>query len=237
MDGLTFSFDALERRLREIPDGPSAVLNTPRWVLPFNLAGCVGILLGLLPSALILFMTPAAWMVWMAEGGLYLALAGFAPGLLRSGVVIAVSLWHWRSEQVRQLDHDLASFRELKDWLSQFSADSRMDALRFVRLCRERLSSKLGLFAGSLEKLGVLPVAAGAALQFKAWQGGIGDVPPWQAMIALFFVLSYALGLAGALMRLRLGLYDAVLEESLISCEPRPAGAAAPLLSVSAPLQ
>lgn len=219
MVGLTFSFDALERRLQEIPDGPSGVLNTPRLVLLFNLAGCVGILVGLLPSVLILFWAPAAWMVWMVQGGLYLALVGFAPGMIRGGTVIAVSLWHWRTEQVRQLDHDLASFGDLRVWLSQFSADSRRDALRFVRLCRERLSSKLGLFAGSLEKLGVLPVAAGAALQFKAWQGGIGDVPAWQAMLALFFVLSYAVGVTGALMRLRLGLYDAVLEDSLVSCD------------------
>lgn len=219
MDGLSFSFDAIERRLREIPDGPSAVLNTPRWVLPFNLAGCIGMLVGLLPSALISFMSPAVWMVWMAKSGLYLAIAGFAPGFLRDCVVIAVSFWHWRLEQVRQMDHDVVQFRELRDWLSQFNSESRMEALRFVRLARDRLTSKLGLFAGSLEKLGVLPVAIGAALQLKAWHGGIADVPGWQATLALFLVVAYAVGLVGALMRLRLGLYEALLEDSFVSTD------------------
>lgn len=217
MTALAFSFEALDRRLKGVSDGPSAVLNTPRWILPFNLAGWIGVLLGLLPSALIHFMTPELWMVWMARGGFYLAIAGFTPSLARNAVVLSISFWHWRSEQVRQIDHELVQFRALREWLSQFSVDSCMEALRFSRMRRQRLASKLGLIAGSLEKLGVLPIVVAVVLQMKAFGAELGSIPLWQAAFALFLLVIYGVGVLGALMRIRLELYEMVLTDSLVS--------------------
>lgn len=217
MTGLVFSFDALDRRLNELPDGPSAVMNTPRWILPFNLAGWIGVLLGLLPSALIHFLTPALWMVWMTRAGLGLAIVGFAPGFIRSLVVLGISFWHWRPDQARQLDHDFGQYRELRDWLCRFSVPSCLEALRFARRGRERLASKLGLIAGSLEKVGILPMAVAVILQLKAFGGELGDVPLWQAVLAMFLVVIYAIGFLGALMRVRLELYEMILVDSLES--------------------
>lgn len=217
MTALAFSFRALDQRLQETPDGPAAVLNTPLWLLPFNLAGWTGVLLGLLPSALIHFMTPALWMVWMARGGLCLAIAGFAPGFVRGVIILGISFWHWRPEQVRQLDHDLARFRELRGWLSQFPVDSCLEALRFARLNRERLASKLGLIAGGVEKVGVLPIVVAVVLQLKALRVELGDIPLWQVVLAIFFMLTYAVGFMASLMRLRLELYEMVLADSLAS--------------------
>lgn len=211
------TFEALDRRLEAIPDGPAAVLNTPRWLLPFNLAGWTGALVGLMPSALILFMTPAMWMVWMARIGLWVELAGFLPGFVWGGIVLAVSFWHWRPEQSRQLDHDLAQFRDLRGWLSQFSTESRMEALQFARRNRDRLGSKLGLIVGSVEKLGILPVAVAVALQLKTSLAELGDTPLWQVLMAIFLLLIYAIGVVASLMRMRVNLYEMVLEDSLAS--------------------
>lgn len=215
MTAPAFSFDALESRLEAIPDGPASVFDSPRWLLPFYFVGWTGALVGLLPSALIRFMDPAPWMVWMARAGLWIELAGFAPGLVRGGIVLGISFWHWRREQVRQLDHDLPRFRELRDWLCQFPIDSRREALSFVRRNRERLGTKLGLLAGSLDKLGVLPILVAVAIQWKASSVELGAIPLWQALTAFFLLLMYAIGIMISLMRLRLQLYEMVLSDSL----------------------
>lgn len=211
------SFEALDRRLEAIPDGPAAVLNTPRWLKPFMLVGWTGALIGVLPSALIHFMTPAIWMVWMARGGLWIELAGFLPAFVWGAAVLGITFRHWRPEQARQLDHDLARFLELRGWLSEFSAESRVEALRFTRRNLERLGSKLGLIAGSVEKLGMLPVALAVAFQFKTSFSELGVAPLWQVLIAIFLLLVYAIGVTASLMRIRLELYEMVLADSLAS--------------------
>ena len=210
-----FSFVELDRRLREIPDGPASILNTPRWIVRSNIVGWLGAVLGLLPSVLIEFMTPAMWMVWVARAGLWIALLGFAPGFVQGTAAITLSFWRWRSDQVRQLDHDLAYFRGLREWLSLYSIESRTEALRFARANGKRLGSKLGLVAGSIEKLGFLPVAAALAVQLKVYYSELGDTPLWQIGLAVFLALMYGVGVLSSLMRLRLELYEIVLEDSL----------------------
>lgn len=213
----TITFEALDRRLEAVPDGPAGVLNTPRWLLPFNLVGWAGALVGLVPSALIHVMTPAMWMVWMARIGLWVEVAAFLPAIVWGAVVLGISFWHWRPEQSRQLDHDLAQFRHLRDWLSQFSTESRMEALQFARRNRDRLGSKLGLIVGGVEKLGVLPVAVAVALQLKTSFAELGNTPSWQVLIAIFLLLIYLVGVVATLMRMRISLYEMVLEDSLAS--------------------
>lgn len=212
-----FSFAALDGRLRDIPDGPAAILNTPKWIIPLNVIGWFGILLGLTPSLLIHFLTPAMWMVWTARAGLWIAIVASAPGFVRNVAVMALSLYRWRTDQVQQLDHDLDQFRELRRWLSQFSVEACTEALHFARRNRERLASKLGLIAGSMEKLGLLPVAVALAVQLKASHVELGATPLWQIELAIFLAVIYAIGIMASLMRLRLELYEMVLSDSLES--------------------
>jgi hypothetical protein len=217
MTKVPLSFVALDSRLREIPDGPAAVLNTPRWIIPLNVIGWLGILLGLTPSLLIHFMAPAMWMVWMGRAGIWIAILAFAPGFLRSVVVMVLSLYRWRTDQVQQMDHDLAEFCGLRDWLSQFSVQACTEALQFARRNRVRLASKIGLIAGSVEKLGLLPIAVVLAVQLKASHVELGATPLWQIEIAIFLAVTYAVGIMASLMRLRLELYEMVLVDSLES--------------------
>ena len=82
MGAESLSFAAIERRIQAMPDGPSAVLNTPRWLAPLNTVGTAGIIVDTLPSVLVYFLTQASWMVVMAYLGL---------GMEQNGVRITYS--------------------------------------------------------------------------------------------------------------------------------------------------
>ena len=111
MDEGTLSYTELERRIRALPDGPAKVLDTPSWLMLPNIIGTVGMVLGLLPSLLILFIEPKTWMVLVARTGVLMAYLGYAPGFIRSVYVVALSMWRWHTDQVLQLDHDLEQLR------------------------------------------------------------------------------------------------------------------------------
>lgn len=214
-----FSFAVLEKKLRAFPDGPSAVLNMPSWLAMWNAIGTVGIVTGLLPSFLIKFMTPAMWMVLMVKIGVYLAWIGYGPGIIRGLWVIIFEFWHWKQKFVAQSDYDLAQFRELKKWLSAYPQEELEEHCRFARFAQERLMSKLGLLAGSLDKLGVIPVLLALLLLVK----NSGDItlenllaiPLWQTFAGIFISIVYLLGLLAIRMRLSLQLYEAVLVDAL----------------------
>ncbi len=107
MDEGTLSYTELERRIGALPDGPAKVLDAPSWLMVPNIVGTVGMVLGLLPSLLILLVEPKTWMVYVARTGVWMAYLGYAPGFIRSIYVVGVSMWRWRRDQVAQLDHDL----------------------------------------------------------------------------------------------------------------------------------
>jgi hypothetical protein len=210
----SFSFVELDRRLRAMPDGPASVLNTPRWIFVLDFVGWAGLIAGLIPSLLIHFLEPKIWMVWMARAGLWVALLTFAPGFVRGAVVVVRSMLRWQTGQVQQMDHDLVQYRDLRRWLAQFPAEASSEALRFVRQGQERISAKLGLIAGSVHNLGILPMLVALAIQLKAI-GQWGQTPGWQIELALFLAIFYLIGFVAALMRLRLQLYELVLTDSL----------------------
>jgi hypothetical protein len=162
------SYTELERRIKALPEGPANVFTTPR---PFAIAGVIGnigIILGLLPSLLATFMTPQMWMVWVAQFGLATAILGCAPEFFRSLWVVARGTYRWRLDQVTQLDHDLVQFRTLIAWLRRFPTAVLLEHLRFAHRVRTRLSMKIGLLSGGLDKLGVVPVLIALGIQVKA---------------------------------------------------------------------
>jgi hypothetical protein len=214
MDEDSLSYTELERRIRALPDGPAKILNTPGWLLIPNVVGTLGMVLGLVPSLLILFLEPRVWMAYMARAGVWMAFLGYAPGFMRSMYVVAVSMWHWRIEQVAQLDHDLVQVRSLHTWLRRHPTEVVAEHLRFVQMVQMRLTAKLGFLAGGLDKLGVLPLLVALAIQlnvYAAWD----KVPQWQVILGMFAAVTYLIAFIGSLMRLRLQLYEAVLAEAL----------------------
>lgn len=206
------SFTELERRIKALPEGPVAVLNRPRWQTPLDVIGLLGIVLGVLPSILIAFMTPRDWMVDVAHIGLLLT-AAFIPGFVRDVWVIGRSLGKWRTEQVAQLDHDLQAMRALQDWLARIPRDEVAMHLRFARDVQGRLAHKIAFIAGGLDKLGVMPLLFAFAVQLRVFFDG--SVSPWWASIAMLAAVSYGVGAVASLMRLRLQLYEALLDNAL----------------------
>ena len=215
MTNNTLSFSELEKRIRAIPDGPSSALNTPLWILAWNVFGTLGIILGLLPSLLIKLIDPQMWMVDMARGGLWLAAIGYLPGFVRGIWVVASSMWRWKDVQPAQLDHDLSEFRKLRLELAQQPTAVLSEHLRFTQHVQARLAAKLGFLAGGLDKLGILPIVVSIGLQLKSY-GDPASIPMWQVIAGLFFAVTYLVAMIGSLMRIRMQLYETVLAEALI---------------------
>lgn len=213
------SFAALEQRIKSMPDGPAAVLSTPKWFAPLTLLGTVGVIVGIAPFLMIQLLTPQMWMVWVARIGLAMVVIGYVPGTLRSFWMLVREFWHWKAKFIEQSDHDLGQFRELRRWLRKFPRAELEDHHRFVVLNQGRLTAKLGLLQGGFDKLGVLPALL--ALFFLARNAGgltleaLLGASQWQAWAALMFAIVYLISVLVVLMRLRLQLYDAVLADAL----------------------
>lgn len=214
MDEGSLSYTELERHIRALPDGPAKILDTPRWLLIPSAVGTLGMVLGLAPSLLILFLEPRMWMAHMARAGVWMTFLGYAPGFVRSIYVVAVSMWRWRIDQVAQLDHDLEQVRSLHTWLRRHPTEVVAEHLRFVQMVQTRLTTKLGFLAGGLDKLGVLPLLVALAIQLNVYADW-DKVPQWQVILGLFAAITYLIAFIGSLMRLRLQLYEAVLAEAL----------------------
>ena len=214
MDESALTFAELEKRIAQIPDGPSAVLNTPKVLVWLNAIGTLGIVIGVLPSLFIHVFEPKMWMVWMARAGLMVEIVFFAPGFLRSVWVIAKEIWQWRPKLVEQLDHDAGHFRGLTRWLVGFPKSSIQEQLRFVEAAQQRLGMKIGLLAGGAEKLGIVPLLVSVTITL----GNIGDltdIPLWQALLAIFLSIIWLIAWLAALMRLRMQLYASLLSDAL----------------------
>lgn len=214
MDESTLTFAELEKRISEIPDGPSAVLNTPRILVWLNVIGTLGIVAGVLPSLLIHVFEPKMWMVWMAKAGLTVEIVSFAPYFLRSVWVIANEMWRWRPKLVEQLDHDAGHFRMLTRWLVGFAKPQIQEQLRFVEAAQRRLGAKISLLAGGAEKLGAIPLLVSLVITLGNIRG-LTDIPLWQALLAIFLAIVWLIAWLAALMRLRMQLYASLLSDAL----------------------
>ena len=206
------SFAALDRRIEAVPDGPSAQLGTPPWQRRLDVIGYAGIVVGLTPSVLVELMTPREWMVWIGWAGLAMT-AFFLPGIVRSVFLVLRGMRRWRPELVEQLDHDMAAMRSLQAWLARQPRAAVEAHLSFARNAQARLAQKMGFLFGGVDKVGVALVLGALGVQLKSLADG--PVPAWIAGIGIFVTVLSALGVIAGLMRLRLQLYEAVLDEAL----------------------
>lgn len=207
------TFVALDGRLRDVPDGPAGVLNTPRRLKVLNGVALVGALLGLVPYFLAKWLEPAQWMVYMAKTGLITLAMAALPGFLRNCGVLGLQFWHWRMEQAKQLDHDRVYIESVLDWLARFPASELARSERVARLHLGQLTAKIGLLAGGVEKLGVLPVFVSGFLFVRQWKDLLA-MPGWQMALGAFLLLLYIVVTTASLMRIRLQLYQSLLVEA-----------------------
>ncbi|MCA0298333.1 MAG: hypothetical protein LCH68_04945 [Proteobacteria bacterium] len=210
------SFTELERRLRAVPDGPSGILNTPPLYRIANMVGGAGLVVALIPLVLVRLIPPAPWMITMVQIGFSVMVVAWLPVYVRQLWTLVASMWKWRQEQAEQLDHDRPEFEAIMAWLCQQPTDALTECRRMVALAHRQLVAKLGLLAGGLDRLGVLPALVAAYL-FLRNVGDILDMPTWELLIAAFLILLWLTIVAASLMRIRLQLYEALLSEALMA--------------------
>lgn len=210
----TLTFAELERRLRAVPDGPAGILNAPPLYRIAIMVGGVGLVVALIPIVLVRLLPAAPWMVTMVQIGFSVMVVAWLPVYARQLWTLLASMWKWRQEQVEQLDHDRPEFEAIMAWLCQQPADALAGCQRMVVLNHRLLVAKLGLLAGGLDRLGVLPALVAAYL-FLRNVGDILDMPLWELLIAAFLILLWLVIVAATLMRIRLQLYESLLSEAL----------------------
>ncbi|MFT3807261.1 hypothetical protein [Arenimonas sp.] len=208
------SFAWLDKRLRAIPDGPAEYLNTPSWVVVWNVIGLAGVVIGLSPVLLRQFMPVGPGVVWVALTGLILEVVGFFPYFFYSTLAIVRSFLRRRAEFVQQLDHDIAQLRGLSSELAQYPTDTLNEHLRFTRNARSRLAMKFAFLFGGIDRLGILPVAIAVALQIKLIED-ISAVPGWLLFLAAAFAILYFVALFVSHDQIRLQLFEIVLVAAL----------------------
>ncbi|MQP74450.1 hypothetical protein CQ393_00890 [Stenotrophomonas sp. MYb238] len=207
------SFVALDQRLRDVPEGPAGVFITPRWLKAMNGVAAAGALFGLMPYFLAKWLEPAQWMVYMAKGGLITLAVAVLPGFLRNCGVMGLQFWHWRLEQAKQLDHERAYVASILAWLAKLPATELAQSERVARLHLGQLTAKIGLLAGGVEKLGLLPVFVSGFLFVRQWKDLLA-MPGWQMALGVFLLLLYVIVTTANLMRIRLQLYQSLLIEA-----------------------
>ena len=210
------SFTELERRLRAVPDGPAGILNTPPLYRIANMVGGAGLIVALIPLVLVRLIPAAPWMITMVQIGFSVMVVAWLPVYVRQLWTLVASMWKWRQEQAEQLDHDRPEIEAIMTWLCQQPTEALTECQRMVALGHRQLVAKLGLLAGGLDRLGVLPALVAAYL-FLRNVGDILDMPTWELLIAAFLILLWLTIVAASLMRIRLQLYEALLSEALMA--------------------
>lgn len=215
MEARTFSFTELERQIDTLPDGPAGALNRPQWQYWTDIGGGIGVILGLLPSLFIQFLEPKWWMVTMMRIGIWMTILLFLPGFLRGVWVISCSIWRGKKDDTAQLDHDFSEMNSIQAWLATFPRQMLEQHLRYIQVAQTRLTAKLSLVGGDLDRFGILPLILAIAVQIKVFTSESMAVPLWQIVPGLFFAIGYLVGLRGVFVRVRMHLYEAVLAEAL----------------------
>ena len=208
------SFAELQRRISEIPDGPAGILDTPKPYRVLNAIGGVGAIVAILPMVIVKLMTPAMWMVTMAQIGLAMMLMMWLPGFVRSIWGLGWTITRWKTDMAIQLDHDHPHLQSIVRWLATFPADALEERLRTVQLVERQLVAKLGLLAGGVDRLGILPVLVSVYLFIRNWDQLL-TMPGWQVILGIFLILLYMISATGSLMRIRLRLFESMLMDSM----------------------
>ncbi len=210
----TFSFAKLDERIEKIPNAPGELALFPKELMVWEFIGVFGTLLGLIPSLIVMFITPDIWMIHIARMGLVIMVIGYLPGFIYKCWGLTKGMWGWRERFISGADYAFEHHRELIQWLMQFPKEVLEDRMHFIRDARLRMGDKLGLVIGSLEKLGMVPVVIAVITQIQEVRD-LGSLPPWRIVLAFFLILMYAITISISLMRLRAQLHETLLSYAI----------------------
>lgn len=181
--------------------------------------GWLGAGFALASAALLGRWLPISQVLLFAKVGFFIEIGGFAISLLLMLYREVPKLWRARRAHAVELDADYRSFLEVVAWLNRFPSDERVGRLRFVRDLKGRMSYRLGLALGGIERLGIFPVLIALYLQFKDWRWGdwaaLANVNLVAGFLVWTMVLLYGVGWLLVSLKVRLDTYESLLAESL----------------------
>jgi len=157
-----------------------------------------------------------------AIGGLIFEIAALVA-LLPSAVDVVDGFRGRHQKYAVELDHDYVGYRHIVDWLNTFSAREIARQQRYLRDRKASMLYRFGLFAGGMERLGVLPVIVVLYVQFKDWSFGdwhvLGQIHLLGALLLWALLLAFVTAWSVVPVKSRLDLYDALLTEALASVD------------------
>jgi len=208
------TFAVLDARIEALPEGPVSALNSPRWISRMMLVGFVGVAVAFMPSLLVKWLAPHAWMVWVARIGLAATIVGLLPGFVRNLWLLIREFHHHRGRFIAQFDHDIAHLKSLANWLAGYPREPLESNLRYARMGHERLHSRLVMLTGGMDRLGLLPVLVSLLVLLRNWQDLL-NLPGWLAILGLLAPVLWLIAWTGTEFSRRLHLYAFLLEEAL----------------------
>lgn len=124
-----------------------------------------------------------------------------------------------RLSHAREMDNDFLHWQSVITELCTFPREDREQRLRYVSALRTRMTERMGIMYGGLQRLGPFPLLIALYLQFRNWRwgdwAGVFDIG-WAGAILIFaLVLLYLVGWVLIAQRTRLDTYVALLEASL----------------------
>ena len=124
-----------------------------------------------------------------------------------------------RLSHAMEMDNDFLHWQSVVDELCMFPREYREQRLRYVSALRTRMTERMGILYGGLQRLGPFPLLIALYLQFRNWRWGdwtgVFDIG-WAGAILIFaLVLLYLVGWVLIAQRTRLDTYVSLLEASL----------------------
>jgi len=192
------TFAALEEKLRK-SQRSFRISRNQVWPWVLNVVSVMGVMLAFL------------WPTWI---GLSIAIAACVPFVIYASMVMAKDFKNLLDGQARQLDCEHTQFWEAVIWLRNNPTEELQTRLVSVRNGLAHRVAKIGLLAGSIEKIGVVPVLAGMFLLFHK-ENDFGVLAYRLAVLGSVLTALWGVCMIAAWSRGRLQLYEKLLEEAL----------------------
>ena len=211
MESEQLTFDALEKRIEDVPLAPAyriAPSRRARWGNGIGMAAglsAIGVGKAFPASRFALIATIVLVVI---------EIVAFAVAWTADLPTLNLRPSKERREFAETLDYDLPHHLALVAWLRAFPRERLEVMSAFATYRLDRFRSKLPLLTGSMEKLGFLPLAAALFLQYRGMRG-LSQVDWMEIVLIGGLMLAYWASLLQVGVRLRLELYDTLLKKAL----------------------
>ncbi|PPU42769.1 hypothetical protein [Xanthomonas arboricola] len=208
------TFKALEERLRVLPEFPADTASPSRLVRGAATVLACGIASTLIASFFSFTSIPPQLLAKVATTGFWVALAALGVLMIISLYGIVSDLRQWTVDQAMRTDHQLEQFLQEVTWLKGYPAATLQLMLDHARYSHTRRAGRIALLAGSVDKLGLLPVAASLFLVMRAGGNPLA-MSPMTAMVGILLLFFWMVCWVATSARGKLQTYEYLLEMAL----------------------